>query len=93
MRKTFFHEFIQVRNLREGNKVDGKLQSIFCDLVVGPFTMMGVNMTADHKSLHLNQRRTKLKGAYVKIIKRKINDAVREMRNAKQTESEQPGME
>ena len=87
MRKTYFHEFIRVRNLREGNWEDGKLQSIFCDLVVGPFTMMGVNLTTDQKSLHLNQRRTTLKGAYVKVIKRKINEAVREMRNA-QTKSE-----
>jgi hypothetical protein len=50
--------------------------------------MKGVNMTADHKSLHLNQRRTTLKGAYVKVIKRKINEAVREMRNAQAKRSE-----
>jgi hypothetical protein len=87
MRRTYFHEFIQVRNLREGNWEDDKLRSIICDLVVGPFTMKGVNLTADHKSLHLNQRRTTLKANYVSVIKRKINDAVKELRNAKQTES------
>lgn len=76
-----------MRNLREGNWEDDKLRSIICDLVVGPFTMKGVNLTADHKSLHLNQRRTTLKANYVSVIKRKINDAVKELRNAKQTES------
>jgi hypothetical protein len=90
-----FHEFIQVRNLREGPRDgDQKMWTVFCDIVVGPLTLKGVNYQWHTGSIHFNQgRRLNVKASYVKVFKQKITDAIKEMRDGAQTKPSEQGVE
>ena len=75
-----FHEYIQVKNLREGAWIDGKLRSIFFDLRVGPFSFFGCNFTSDYRSLHLNAKKVTMKPAFVAMVRKKVKAAVKQLR-------------
>jgi hypothetical protein len=81
MGRKAFTDFIQIRNLREGSKVDGKVVSLYFDLVVGAFTIKGVSWQPVSGSIRLNLGpRLQIKGSYVKTIRRMAVEAVKELR-------------
>ena len=66
--KKVFQEFIQVRNLREGTWKEGKMVTVYLDLIVGPFVFRGVSFKWATGSLRLNAKGVSLKASYVKVI-------------------------
>ena len=83
-RKTQFHDFIQVRNLRNGAKVDGHMVSVYLELILGPFTLTNVSYHVPGRSLWLGAPRAiKLKSSYVEVIRGLIEDAIRERQQEK----------
>lgn len=81
MGRRAFTDFIQIRNLREGFKVDGAVISLYFDLIVGAFTINGVSWHNKSGSIRLNAgRRVTMKASYVKTIQRLVAEAIKDVR-------------
>lgn len=82
MGRRTFTDFIQIRNLREGYKVDGAVISLYFDLVIGSFTIWGVSWHNKSGSIRLNAgRRVTMKASYVKTIQRLVAKAIKEVQH------------
>jgi hypothetical protein len=87
--KKLFHEYLSLQNLREGAWVDGKMVSVYADLLIGPFTLRGVSYQWATGSIRLNQRKSlTLKPSYIHIIVDLFKAAIKEKRNVKATSNE-----
>jgi hypothetical protein len=75
--KKQFYEYIKVKNIREGLWIDGKMVTVYLDLVVGPFTLKGASYKWASGSFRLNGgKRLALKANYHSILKKIIVDAI-----------------
>ena len=75
--RKLFQDFIQVKNIREGLWVDGKMLTVYFDIVVGPFTFMGASYKWATGSLRIQGRKIiKFKASYHPILKKIIVEAI-----------------
>lgn len=82
MGRRAFTDFIQIKNVREGFWVDGKMVSVYFDLIIGPFTIKGASWHQKSGSIRLNAgRRVFVKGSYVETIRSLIVAAIGEIRS------------
>ena len=76
--RKHFHGFLKIKDLREGAWVDEKMVSVYLDLGVGPFTLMGLSYHVASRSLRLNHgKRVKLKASYIEVIRALVEDEIR----------------
>jgi hypothetical protein len=79
--KNNFEDYIQIRNLRLGPiNEDGQSVAVRLWVIIGPFTFKQVSYHTKAKSLRLNAPNVKLKGSYVDIIRKKIVEEIKQMR-------------
>jgi hypothetical protein len=82
-RKCNFGDYVKIRNVREGKWVDGKLKSVYFDLVVGPFSFPHASWLPATGSLRLNaggRKGAKIKGSYVATVVGMLQEVIVEMR-------------
>jgi hypothetical protein len=75
--KKQFYEYIKVKNIREGLWVDGKMLTVYLDLVVGPFTFKGASYKWATGSIRLNAGKwIQLKPSFQPTLKKIIVEAI-----------------
>lgn len=90
MRHQLFTDFIKIQRLRNGARVEGKMVSVYFDLVIGALTIKGASWHVKSGSIRLNAGpRVTLKGSYVKKIREMVQAAVVEFRQAALKTSEE----
>lgn len=89
MGRRAFSDFVKIKNLREGVKVDDKVLTLYFDLVIGTFTLKGASWHVKSGSIRLNLGpRVIVKGSYIKTIRHLAVEAVKELRQQQKIEEQ-----
>lgn len=84
MGRKAFKDFIQIKNLRNGAWVDGKMVSVNFDLHAGPFSIYGISWHVKSGSIRFPcPGKLKVMRPYIKIIREMVVEAVKERQTAK----------
>jgi len=87
-RKHQFSEFIQVRNLRNGNFVDGAMVGVWLDLIVGPFSFRNVYYAWKSNSVQFRQgKNARIKPAFIPHLRKIIVQAIKQFQLDKSPDS------